>query len=571
MLELGRKRRVAIGAAAGIGAGMAMVPAAQAADFTVNNTNDDGAGSLREAITFANLTPATGDRILFQSGLSGRVELESDLPALNGPLVIEGPGAADLAIDGNESFGIFSTTSDTTVTGLTLANGDAAGGGAIGSDGGDLILEGVHLDGNSATSGGAVWINGTSLELRDSEVSGNTATEGAGILATGSVVTVTGSKISGNQALTGIAMGGGISITGDPSTRLTVDGSEISGNAAQRGGGIFTLGAQTEIDSSLIVGNSAMYSAGMGLGGLSFATQDSITNSTITENVATVAGGGITGVNNNLKLDSSTVTGNKVTSPPLPFAKGAGFAMGGGGSEISNSIVSGNTPADLSTLPSTTYPVAVPAGSIDGSFSLIGEKSDALFAESVAGSNIASTDPQLGPLAENGGPTRTMLPADTSPAVNKGMSPLTVDQRGLTRPIDFNSIPFSTAAGANGADIGAVELQGGPLPPPPDNAFSFGKVKLNKKKGVATLQVKVPGAGKVLLAGSKTVARSSKTSRGAATVNLTVKAKGRAAKQLKKKGSVKVKAKVSFTPTGGTAETKSKTVKLAKKKVKRRK
>lgn len=101
---------------------------------------------------------------------------------------------------------------------------------------------------------------------------------------------------------------------------------------------------------------------------------------------------------------------------------------------------------------------------------------------------------------------------------------------------------------------------------PPSNAFTFGRLKLNTKQGTATLQVKVPGAGKVQLLGSKTVAASSKSARAKSTVTLAVKARGKATKTLKKRGKVGLAVKVRFTPTGGTAKTMTKTVKLVRKK-----
>src|SRR5690606_28129492 len=70
-------------------------------------------------------------------------------------------------------------------------------------------------------------------------------------------------------------------------------------------------------------------------------------------------------------------------------------------------------------------------------------------------------DPQLGPLAANGGPTMTRLPAATSPLVDAipvascrddGASDVTTDQRGVTRPQ------------GSGCDIGAVELEQAPAP-----------------------------------------------------------------------------------------------------------
>jgi hypothetical protein len=86
----------------------------------------------------------------------------------------------------------------------------------------------------------------------------------------------------------------------------------------------------------------------------------------------------------------------------------------------------------------------------------------------VDASDITDVDPQLGPLADNGGPTDTMLPAATSPVVDQGMAfGLTEDQRGLTRPLDFPGVAMSSASGADGSDMGAVERQpSDPVDPP---------------------------------------------------------------------------------------------------------
>jgi hypothetical protein len=70
--------------------------------------------------------------------------------------------------------------------------------------------------------------------------------------------------------------------------------------------------------------------------------------------------------------------------------------------------------------------------------------------------NPITTDPQLGSLTDNGGPTRTMAPAPTSPVIDAGSAVgLTTDQRGQPRPFDFASL----ANAADGADIGAFEAQ----------------------------------------------------------------------------------------------------------------
>jgi hypothetical protein len=70
-------------------------------------------------------------------------------------------------------------------------------------------------------------------------------------------------------------------------------------------------------------------------------------------------------------------------------------------------------------------------------------------------------DLKLGPLADNGGPTKTRMPAADSPLVNHGSNPygLRYDQRGY---------PFKRVQGPR-ADIGAVER---PQPAPTPFAFT---------------------------------------------------------------------------------------------------
>jgi hypothetical protein len=75
-------------------------------------------------------------------------------------------------------------------------------------------------------------------------------------------------------------------------------------------------------------------------------------------------------------------------------------------------------------------------------------------------SDLRNTNPHLGPLTDNGGPTQTMALPLTSPAIDKG-GPVTngspVDQRGLTRVVDLPG--FANATGGDGSDIGAFEFQ----------------------------------------------------------------------------------------------------------------
>ncbi|MEO8149327.1 MAG: hypothetical protein ABI723_16900 [Bacteroidia bacterium] len=92
----------------------------------VTNTNDAGAGSLRQAITDANSTPP-GPHDIFVT-VTGTVTLVTDLPAINVTMNIHGSGAASFLIVGNTHRFIPNMVSGITVTlsDLTLCNGTSA-------------------------------------------------------------------------------------------------------------------------------------------------------------------------------------------------------------------------------------------------------------------------------------------------------------------------------------------------------------------------------------------------------------------------------------------------------------
>ena len=101
-------------------------------------------------------------------------------------------------------------------------------------------------------------------------------------------------------------------------------------------------------------------------------------------------------------------------------------------------------------------------------------------------------------------------------------------------------------------------------PPPPSNDFSFGKVKKNKRKGTAKLTVIVPGRGELDLAKTKKVKGAEEPAEAAGKEKLPVKPRRKAKKKLNNRGKAKVRAKVTYTPDGGTPNTESKKIKLIK-------
>src|SRR6476659_77615 len=87
-----------------VGATLLGTTAASAATITVININDSGPGSLRQALGDAN----NGDTINFASSLNGqRITLTSGELNVDKHITISGPGAKDLAVDGNSQSRVF--------------------------------------------------------------------------------------------------------------------------------------------------------------------------------------------------------------------------------------------------------------------------------------------------------------------------------------------------------------------------------------------------------------------------------------------------------------------------------
>jgi YVTN family beta-propeller protein len=93
------------------------------------------------------------------------------------------------------------------------------------------------------------------------------------------------------------------------------------------------------------------------------------------------------------------------------------------------------------------------------------------------------------------------------------------------------------------------------------NTFKFGKLKRDRNNGSAKLQISVPDAGVLTLTGKK-VRLNKRRAAKAGKVTLTVRPKAKVSKTLKRRHHVKVHFRVKFSPTGGTASTKGKTIKL---------
>ena len=256
--------------------------------------------------------------------------------------------------------------------------------------------------------------------------------------------------------------GGGISISSAANVFLsfvTVSDNDANGYS---GGGIDNNGGTVSLFDCTISGNQATIGGGLANSGGAGAPTMTLTNCTVANNSAsntsTTAGGagGIYNFNGLLTVRNSTIAGNSATT---------NAASGGGGGinntsagetstvHLGNTIVSGNT----SNQPGPDLRGAF----ISDGYNLIRIKDGSTGMGSAGdqlGTASAPVNADLGSLRDNGGLVDTRAPSSTSPAIDQGKTMGAAnDARGRNRPYDNPTIP--NAAGGDGSDIGAVELQ----------------------------------------------------------------------------------------------------------------
>ncbi|MBZ0088769.1 MAG: right-handed parallel beta-helix repeat-containing protein [Thermoanaerobaculia bacterium] len=281
----------------------------------------------------------------------------------------------------------------------------------------------LEMRGGNANWGGALFLNADYVTVEDCVLTGNQATDGGAIYNASSELTLVRSTLLANHA-------------------------------ANRGGGLYDggLGWNT-IDRSLIAQNTA---GGNG-GGLFIASDLVMTNSTVSGNLTNGSGGGFQVFDGQIELRNVTIVTNAANFDGEGNGAGGGLNLSDGTTTIRNSIVANNATfgfpehndcwGQLHTL--------VSAGAT------LVEKPCAAYDPSP--SDLNGVDPELGPLAANGGPTLSHRPLPGSPVLDAGDAAVPgsdpdacepIDQRGTVRPQE------GTGFGVPRCDMGAVELEG---------------------------------------------------------------------------------------------------------------
>ena len=354
--------------------GLAPTPAYAAGTVTVTKTADtnDGVCDNDCSLREAIAGAAPGDTITFDSALSGGTIHFVSTLTL----------AQDITIDGSDLASKITLSGDSDNNGV----GDVR---VFQTTGHNLVH--VALNSLIVTKGfvsggdGGGLLNDAITTITNSIFDGNTADNG-GAITTYGALTIIDSTFSGNSSTASDGQVGGGAILNIYT--LSITGSTFSGNTADASGGaggaIYNV-AQGEIYNSTFSGNSAA------IGGAILTTQPlTITNSTISGNSAITTGGLIIGA----------LTTN-----------------------LANTIIANNF---------ASYGPSNDDCTNDGT---LGVNTNNLIEDGSCSPSL-SGDPNLGPLADNGGPTQTMALLPGSPAFDAGDDancPAT-DQRGLTRP-----------------------------------------------------------------------------------------------------------------------------------------
>jgi hypothetical protein len=458
---------------------------------TAQNTNRFGGGILNNggSVTLDNVVVQScqavgkGDTVLNDhttlDALGGGL---ASLTATGNVLITDSTFTGDSALGGNG-------------TNFNNGAGSNAKGGSIYFEGGTLNLSGSRILLSSANGGtggngpgnqqnggsggtahgGGAYVGGGTVSINNStfescaanggnsgtgQNGGNSGGEsgGGGLYSLGSV-TVSNSTFDLNSSNGGRG--------GDAFGPDCFGGHIAFDGGAARGGAILADGGSLIVNTATFANNSA----DGGDGGDGGKTNGGVCAGTQHGAGGLAHGGAITNNNaanvnirhatislNNAQAGNSGVNQAGAVSPARLVAEGTGggIRVGPGGVTLENTIIAGNTAANGA---GDTTGAPTPGPNVDGAVTSNGHNLLGAAAEATGFTGTGdqtNANPQLAPLADNGGPTRTMALSPGSPAIDAGVAAgAASDQRGQPRTVDDPGVP--NAATSDGTDIGAFE------------------------------------------------------------------------------------------------------------------
>jgi len=273
-----------------------------------------------------------------------------------------------------------------TVRGGNIDNIDGSGvdfcGGGMRNDGGSPTVANCTFSDNRTIyyGGGMCNVSNSNPMVTNCTFSANSADYGGGMYNSDSSPTVANCTFSANEATT--KDGGGMLNVSNSSPK--VSNCTFSGNVAASGGGMRNFS------------NSS----------------PKVENCTFSANEGNFYGGGMHNEASNPTLTNCTFSGNTVD-----FC-GGGMCNHASDPRVKNTILAGNTPDDC-----------------DGAVTSLGYNLDCDGScQLTHPTDLPNTDPLLGPLQDNGGPTHTRALEPGSPAIDAGSCDVATDQRGVGRP-----------------------------------------------------------------------------------------------------------------------------------------
>ena len=418
------------------------------------------AASCTESAFVAALTAPETLQITFACG-SSPVTIALTAPrTISSTMTIDGGNVVTLQRSGIGNLLSVTATGNLTLSQIALTGGVNGGcGGAISvAASGRLTLTDARLVGNGSLGAGGAVCNAGTVSATRTLFSGNQASTTGGAIQNTGTITLTDCRLFTNSASTN---GGAIY----SSNTVVMQRSRVTGNTANgSGGGIHATGGKMELTDSSVLQNTA----GTWGGGLANdANQTTVTGSTFAGNFSRGTGGAIATRNGApLSITNSTISGNTA------LAEGGGIhwpAAGAAGVTVLQSTIVANTAGttghniwvggagsgvDVFSLRNTIVAYGPGAENCNAGVTTVGGNlDDGKTCHFGLSSDFAGVDPLLGPLQDNGGPTRTRVQAPGSPAIDTGVGEcVATDQRGVSRPKDGSN------KGAPVCDIGATEV-----------------------------------------------------------------------------------------------------------------